>query len=166
MITEALEWVRAQPDFFRDDTIAEVKDSRVQVTVGMRSLRDPHSFGAAFASALGGETRLQLVRSKHSLDICLADACKTSVARAAAGKADDAILCIGDSGARDGNDHALLGSPYGISVGEVCDRAEVCWSFFGTAVTGPEALFRILRALRFESEGQVRLAVEDLTFCI
>lgn len=169
LISKALEWLREQSELFRYGKVNDVKDSGVQVTIGARSLRDPDGFGAFFASEFSAEGRLRLMCSQHSFDICLADACKTKVVRAVAEDWDDvdeSVLCIGDSGARVGNDHALLGSPYGVSVDQVCDRAEVCWSFFGPAVTGPDALLRIMRALHFEREGQVRLAVDDLKFCV
>ena len=164
-IGEALAWLHARPELFLSSYADSVKDSKVQATIEMSSLRDPKSFSALFESAFAADGRLRLSCSQHSFDICLAETCKTAVISAVAnnlGDADASILRIGDSGTRLGNDYAMLGSAYGISVQDVCDRPDVCWSFFGGAIAGPDALLRILRALRFGGAGQVRLVVEDL----
>src|SRR3546814_19153589 len=76
--------------------------------------------------------------------------------------ADASILCAGDSGTRSGNDHEMLAHPLGISVGTVCGRPEGCWSMFGRRVTGPDALLRLLAAMKPDVQGIVRIDVEAL----
>jgi hypothetical protein len=71
-------------------------------------------------------------------------------------------LCVGDSGGRDGNDNELLSHAYGISVGTVCDRHDGCWTLFGKVLTGPEALVRLLQALKHAGDGCVRMDVSSL----
>ena len=162
-IAEALAWLDGRRDLFR---AYDVKAGPLQATVNLADVLDPDAFEALFEEfrALAGAP-LKLARSQHSFDICGADACKTAVVSALAedlGDVDAPILCIGDSGAWRGNDHVLLGLPYGLSVHEVCDRADLCWSFFGPEVVGPEALLRILRAMRADDDGRFRLHVDAL----
>ena len=68
----------------------------------------------------------------------------------------------GDQGSRAGNDNELLTHPYGISVNEVCGRVDGCWSLFGTDLTGPDALVRLLKSLRPDLYGKVRIDIETL----
>jgi hypothetical protein len=163
-MADVMKWLRDQSGLFRSQTLDGVRDSGVQVSIEIRSMNDPEVFAALLNSKFGGSGLVRLVRSEHSLDICLSDTCKTKVVEAVAADVvgSSQVLCIGDSGGRLGNDHLLLGLPYGVSVHHVCDRPDVCWSFFGAGVTGPDALLRILRALRGDGIGQIRLVLQDL----
>jgi len=91
--------------------------------------------------------------------IALGAGCKSAIVDAVRRKInpDAAVLCFGDSGSRFGNDYTLLAHPHGISVGEVCGAADGCWSLFGRALTGPDALLKILRALVKCPTGEIRL---------
>lgn len=139
------------------------KDSGVQLTIDLSELVDPEAFARCFEEEVNNAGDLRIARSFHTLDICLVESCKTSAAHNLArtiGASLDSILCIGDSGAFGGNDHALLGLAHGLSVGQVCDRPDVCWSFYGALLSGPDALVKILRALRRDQNGVHRLRVE------
>ena len=140
------------------------RDSRVQLTIEMTNLADVDILAAEFAAEGNPDGRLRLARSSHTVDICLADACKTTAAVMLADRTQaslDCILCIGDSGAISGNDHALLGLPCGVSVGRVCDRPDAAWNLFGDRLVGPHAVLAILSALRPGIDGH-RLGVDGL----
>lgn len=143
------------------------KNSRVQLSIQQVDLVEPQAFIREFQQTrLGGSDELRLVDTGRTFDIVLSSACKTRVLEGlmkATGKAERSILCIGDSGGRSGNDHVLLGHAFGVSVGHVCDRPEACWSLFGTDLSGPDALRRILLSLRGDVRGYVRLNLEKLT---
>lgn len=145
----------------------KAKNSRVQLSIQHADLVEPQSFIREFQQTrFGGSDELRLVDTGRTLDIVLSSACKTQVVEAlmrTRGKADRSILCIGDSGGRTGNDHVLLGHAFGVSVGHVCDRPDACWSLFGTDLSGPDALHRILLSLRGDLRGYVRLDLEKLT---
>ena len=104
-----------------------------------------------------GEVRIS--GSGHSFDVVPSTSCKSAIVDAVRRKInpDAAVLCFGDSGSRFGNDYTLLAHPHGISVGEVCGAADGCWSLFGRALTGPDALLKILRALVKCPTGEIRL---------
>lgn len=142
----------------------DYRDSLVQLTVQVASLADADLFRRRFDTEANSARQLRMARSSHTLDICLAEACKTTVAGALATRLSagmDSILCLGDSGAIAGNDYALLGLPRGVSVGRVCDRPDRAWNLFGSRLRGPDAVLRILRALR-PMNGAHRLDVETL----
>lgn len=161
-IAEAVAWTRRHQNLFR---LYNVKDSRVQMSVDLGDLQNPTEFVDGLRDYLEHSgLPLEIRRSQHSFDVVLADTCKTAVVSHFAHDLGDArkILCIGDSGALGGNDHTLLGLPYGLSVGEVCDRRDVGWSFFGAMATGPDALEPILRSLIAAEGGGMRLDVSRL----
>ncbi|WP_415014848.1 hypothetical protein [Brevundimonas sp.] len=142
----------------------DYKDSLVQLTLKVASLADTDLFRRRFDSEANSAGLLRIARSSHTLDICLAETCKTTVAGVLATRLSsgmDSILCLGDSGAVAGNDYALLGLPAGVSVGRVCDRPDRGWNLFGSRIRGPDAVLRILRALR-PVNGAHRLDVETL----
>ena len=162
-INEAIEWMEKRQDLFRK---FERPEPGVQVTLQMGDLLNPERFAldAQECSAVT-DGRVRIDRSGHSFDLVVARANKLRAVCVVADQLDDglAVLCIGDSGSRHGNDNALLSNPYGISVGEVCDAPNGCWSLFGHRLTGPDALLKILRALVPSSTGGFRLDIESLT---
>ncbi len=155
------DWIEA-----RGMLAAEVslKRGEVQLTVRHSELTDPKSFVAAvtgFPAVSVG--RLKVLSSHHSFDVLPAATSKTSVTahmQNAIGEASS-ILAIGDSGEPGGNDTELLGRPPSISVDGVCGNLGGSWSVFGHSAKGPDALLRILRALRLE-KGHARLDIESL----
>ncbi|NOT39072.1 MAG: HAD hydrolase family protein [Alphaproteobacteria bacterium] len=151
-VQSAASWLDRNRRFF---TCFNIKNSGVQLTVEHRDLVNTAELVDAISTAF---PMLRTVESQHSLDIVPHAACKTVVARLLAHKHSGAdILCIGDSGHWRGNDHVLLGEPFGVSVHRVCDRAETCWTLFGPTLTGPAAVARILRALAPDVGGLARL---------
>jgi hydroxymethylpyrimidine pyrophosphatase-like HAD family hydrolase len=154
-------WLLQSKAFVAEPTF---RDSHVQLTIEMANLSDVNILTEEFAAEANLDRRLRLARSSHTVDICLADACKTTAAVMLAERTQaslDCILCMGDSGAISGNDHALLGLSRGVSVGRVCDRPDAAWSLFGDRLVGPDAVLAILRALRPGIDGH-RLGVHGL----
>ena len=151
-VQRAVEWTLTRTDLFDH----EFKNSGVQATLDEKYIRSPNLFIAEFrAAGFDGLDRLKLVMSGHSFDICPIEACKTNVVNAVQQALPETqhVLCVGDSGGTAGNDHIMLGLPFGISVDHVCSREHVGWSLFGTECTGPDALMRILSAMRPKREG-------------
>jgi hydroxymethylpyrimidine pyrophosphatase-like HAD family hydrolase len=158
-IAKALAWLGEAGTFPADS----VKNSFVQLTIPRAQAPDLAAFDAALRAA--GHTELRLVQSGHTVDICLASTCKTVVVNALAerwGFDERHILRVGDSGGPQGNDHALLASEMGISVGELCGRPFHGWPMFGAPVTGPEAVLRLLKALRSRPEGWFQIDLDAL----
>jgi hydroxymethylpyrimidine pyrophosphatase-like HAD family hydrolase len=160
-IVEAEEWLDWNPDLFVSD--AKVRRSPVQITIELASIRDVADFQRRFAARFRSTPEVRMARSGHSIDVCLSSACKTNVFRelaSGAGISPESILCVGDSGDVLGNDYALLGMPFGLSVDQVCCRTETGWALFGAAITGPDALLHILKALRRRPAGGFQMDVD------
>ncbi|MER9351988.1 hypothetical protein NKI61_01655 [Mesorhizobium sp. M0514] len=146
---------------------ASARVNNVQLSIDLDSLVDPGQFLANLRRApLVQSGEIRLVQSKHSIDIGLRSNNKRNVISHIAhllGEKDVEPLCVGDSGHAVGNDFELLGQQYGLSVDQVCHRANVCWSLFGAGLRGPKALFKILQAIRVVSNGTFRLDIAQLT---
>jgi hypothetical protein len=152
-ILEVEKWLEECADLFVSD--AKLRMSPVQITIELPGIRDIADFQRRFASRFAAMP-VRIARSGHSIDICLSSACKTNVFRelvSGTGISPDSILCVGDSGDALGNDYALLGMPFGLSVDQVCCRTEAGWALHGAAITGPDALLHILKALRPQPGG-------------
>jgi hypothetical protein len=50
--------------------------------------------------------------------------------------------------------------PFGLSVDQVCCRTEAGWALFGAAITGPDALLHILKALCPQPGGGFKMDVD------
>jgi hypothetical protein len=141
-----------------------LKRGEVQLTIRHSELTDPRGFVStigAFPAVSAG--RLKVLSSHHSFDILPAATSKTMVTahmQSAIGEARR-VLAVGDSGEPGGNDSELLDRPPSISVDGVCGHLDGSWSIFGRSATGPDALLRILRALRLEN-GHARLDIDSL----
>lgn len=141
----------------------KIHNSCVQLTLQRTDVPDVGALDEALRSA--GCSGLRLVQSGHTVDICLAATCKTLVVAALAsrwGLDDSSILRVGDSGAPQGNDHDLLGSEMGVSVGELCGRARQGWPMFGPPIAGPDAVLRLLLALRPTEPGRFQIDLDAL----
>jgi hypothetical protein len=139
--------------------------SNVQISIKLDTVIDPLAFQAALGDCppiASGAVRFK--RSGHSIDFFADGTSKLIVVdRVRQTLADDAaILCVGDSGGREGNDSELLSHVHGISVGTVCDRYDGCWTLFGKTLGGPEALLRLLQALKRNGDGCVRVDIPSL----
>lgn len=143
---------------------ATLKRGEVQLTIRHSDLIDPKAFVSsvgAFPAVYAG--RLKVLSSHHSFDLLPAATSKTTVTAYMQSAIGDArrVLAIGDSGEPGGNDSELLDRPPSISVDGVCGHLDGSWSIFGRSATGPEALLRILRALRLEN-GHARLDIDSI----
>lgn len=162
-LAQSYAWFESHPELFSGAFGGRFSD--VQISIKLDNLADRVAFPAALAGCppiASGAVRFR--RSGHSIDFFAAGTSKLSVVdRVRQTMPDDlAILCIGDSGGRAGNDNELLAHPHGISVGTVCDRHDGCWTLFGKTLTGPEALLRLLQALKPDDDGRVRMNMPSL----
>ncbi|MBB4841325.1 fructoselysine-6-P-deglycase FrlB-like protein/hydroxymethylpyrimidine pyrophosphatase-like HAD family hydrolase [Sphingomonas kyeonggiensis] len=168
-LAETFAWLQAQPQLFVGEFGGRF--SNVQISVKLENLVDNGAFFTALKACAPVESgRVKFARSGHSIDFFAAGTSKkTVIDRVRNGLPEDsAVLCVGDSGARSGNDHELLSHSLGVSVGTVCGRHEGCWSLFGAELTGPEALLRLLGSVQRDVHGIVRINVSALgldSFC-
>lgn len=129
--------------------------SEVQVTINHSDVRDVAAFAARLSSCpeiAAGKARV--LRSHHSFDIVPGGATKLVVVRALAGECGTGlVLAVGDSGSPLGNDRELLSRPHSVSVGSVCGSHLGSWTLFGSRLSGPDALLRMLRAARVGDDG-------------
>jgi fructoselysine-6-P-deglycase FrlB-like protein len=162
-IEETAAWLTRHQELLRSGT--GWRNSGVQITIRLAALEDEDRFLTKLRQCGPVATGdVKLARSGHSLDLILASTTKLAVVERVKERvqADAAILCVGDSGARGGNDNELLAHGHGVSVGTVCGRMDGCWSLFGHEATGPDALLRLLRALQPAGPGLVRLNTAEL----
>jgi hypothetical protein len=160
-IVQVGKWLDQNSDLFVPNQ--RIRRSPVQITIELSSIRDVADFQRAFLARFGATPEVRIARSAHTIDVCLSSACKTNVFRelsGMAGIAHEGILCVGDRGEALGNDFALLGMPFGLSVDQVCCRTEAGWTLFGAAITGPDALLHILKALCLQPTGGFKMDVE------
>ena len=89
-------------------------------------------------------TSVRVSESDHSIDITPIHVSKLAVVAACLDLAQAmgnpcAVLCIGDRGRWPGNDHALLTSPYSLSVDSVSADPGTCWNLAPTGYRGSKA---------------------------
>jgi hypothetical protein len=162
-IQDAIAWLDANPGIFSEKAF---KRQAVQITIEKTKLKSPCRFLSDFGRcAAYSDGRLKILESGHSYDIVPKASSKLAVVDALISSLpeDCIILRLGDSGSKTGNDHALLSHAHGISVGEVCGAAEGCWSLFGSALQGPDALLKILSSLLPVGHGKFRLDLAALS---
>lgn len=162
-IVETAAWLAARNDLFSQPFRGE--HSHVQISLQMSHLRDPGGFESAlFACPPIAAGSVRIRRSGHSFDIIPLHSSKRSVADRIGDElpADVVILCVGDQGSRIGNDHEMLRHPFGISVHEICGRDDGSWPLFGTELTGPDALLRLLKALKPRGDQCVYIDMPSL----
>ncbi len=155
-LAETFAWLQAHPELFSNSSGGRF--SNVQISIKLDNLVNFGTFRAAIqACPPVARGAVKFALSGHSVDFVASTTSKTSVYSLLKSKVpvDTAIICIGDSGARNGNDSELLSHPHGISVGTVCGRLDGCWSLYGNELTGPEALLKILRAMQPNVQGWV-----------
>lgn len=129
-----------------------VARGKVQLTINHADIVDMETFTRRIPDCSAvAEGRVRVQSSHHSFDIVPSGTSKLAVVRALAeraGRSGAPVLGIGDSGSPLGNDHELLSHPHGVSVDSVCGSHHGGWTLFGSRLTGPAALLRILRATR------------------
>jgi hydroxymethylpyrimidine pyrophosphatase-like HAD family hydrolase len=163
-IGEAIAWLSANKGLFVNECLFE---PGVQIMIQKDDLKNADTFSADVETCPPiADGRIRLTRSAHSFDLIPSTTTKLAAVKAITAELDEglAVLCVGDSGSRSGNDYAILATPHGISVGDVCGVANGCWSFFGDHLLGPDALLELLRALKpYESKG-MKIDVASLAF--
>lgn len=162
-LAQSFAWLESHPQLFSGAFGGRFSD--VQISIKLDNFADRLAFPAALADCppiASGAVRFK--RSGHSVDFFASGTSKLSVVdRVRQALLDDAvILCIGDSGGLDGNDNELLSHVHGISVGTVCDRHDGCWTLFGKSLIGPDALLRLLQAVKRDGDGAVRIDMPSL----
>lgn len=163
-IGEAITWLRANKGLFVTECILE---PGVQITIQKGDLKNADAFPADVETCPPiADGRVRLTRSGHSFDLIPSTTTKLAAVKAITAELDEglAVLCVGDSGSRSGNDYAILATPHGISVGDVCGLANGCWSFFGDHLLGPDALLELLRALKPYGSKGMKIDVASLAF--
>jgi hypothetical protein len=164
-IVEVGRWLDENPALFLPGV--KIRKASVQITVELSGIRDSAEFHRAFSLRFGATPDIRIARSAHTVDLCLAGSCKTNVFKELSktkGIKPENILCVGDSGNSLGNDYALLGMPFGISVDQVCCRTDTGWALFGGRVRGPEALLHILNSLRLEPTVGFKMDVDAVQY--
>lgn len=160
-IAEIAGWLAGQTDQVAPDAI---KDSRVQLSITLQGIADRPQFETLLRRRIeASQGALRAAASGHSIDIVLSGTSKSSLLGALQARLGDpsaTILCVGDRGAEDGNDHVLLSENLGISVGDVAGGSPRCWSLSGEDAAGPDGLRRILSALMPISAGLMRLDLD------
>ena len=162
-IVQTAAWLASRTDLFSEPV--SVEHNRVQISIRLDNISDVNRFRREIETCkpiASGVVRV--TRSGHSFDLIPTGSSKTNVADRLAGDLanDGVVLRVGDQGSRDGNDNEFLTHPYGISVKDVCGRDDGCWSLFGTNLVGPDALLRLLKALKPSVYGQVHIDIEKL----
>ncbi len=150
-VSELAKWLRTS-GLLRPD--ADIFSSHAQVTVALDQIIDLDRFAARVkACPILAEGHMRVLRSQHTFDMVPSDTSKLAVIDRLielSGQADGQVLAIGDSGSPLGNDREMLTVPHAISVDRVCGDSGGSWSLFGKRLRGPEALGRILEAIRVE----------------
>jgi hypothetical protein len=158
----------AERDLFVGDW--RPKAGTLQITIPFAKLASPADAFERLVQLLGsvswgfGPTPW-MTRSAHSVDIVSHGAGKLRVVEEAKRRVGDrlaGVLCIGDSGDCQGNDHDLLEGPLGLSVDAVCHRHDACWNLLPAEMAGPDGLMRILNAISLSEKGTARLDVSAL----
>ena len=104
--------------------------------------------------AVEDTNQMFVTRSSHSVDVLSRGVSKQRVVDAiradlGAGQSDAPVLCIGDSGAWDGNDLQLLASPHSLSVGDCPLNSSWAWNLAPQSQRGPTATLAYIDAMRF-----------------
>lgn len=161
-ILETSDWLSERAQLFVQQ---EFKQKEIQITIGLDKLRRPYRFPLdlemcpPFSKGL-----VRITGSGHSYDIVPAATSKLAVVKALENRLPPSteVVCFGDSGSQIGNDHAFLSHRLGISVGDVCGKANGSWSLFGASLIGPDALLRILRSMVSSKDGKIHIDIASL----
>ena len=137
---------------------AKIKPSRDQLSIipsGKTSPRKILEIAEQCVLQAGAED-VALVRSGHSVDIVDRKTSKLNILphlKKEIGQLDAPILAFGDRGRWPGNDHALLGTDFSLSVDEVSPNHDTCWNLAPAGVRGPIALTYYLNRLVSVEDG-------------
>ena len=91
---------------------------------------------------------LKIVRSSHSVDVLTQGASKKALLEVLDEvTAPKLVLSIGDMGRWPGNDHAILATPYSLSVDEVSTAPDSCWHLAPVGYRGVQATLHYAHAI-------------------
>lgn len=160
-ILEARRRLISLAGLFRDGWVP--KEAPLQLAVPRDKLLDEDR-GILWLEEAISDLPLQILQSGHAVDIFPVAASKRDVVAKVQNLTvpGSAVLCIGDSGERLGNDHELLEGPYGVSVGKVCDRPHTCWNLAPENLQGPAGLEVLLKALEVVGKGTAKMHVPSM----
>lgn len=94
---------------------------------------------------------VQVVQSDHSIDVIPYGTSKLNLLDRMLNMAGDynmPVLCIGDQGRWPGSDHALLNTPYSLSVNYVSGDADSCWNTLPSGVGGATGTLEYVKGIR------------------
>jgi len=146
-------------------TYAECTPRFAQLTIEPRSLA-PTGIVADIVERVvrrAAADGVQIVHSSHSIDVLAPGVSKCALVhqvRSSIPNNDLAVLCIGDRGHWPGNDFALLGESYSLSVDQVSSDSETCWNLAPPGLKGVDSLLNYLQCLVAEPTGGVRLQIK------
>ena len=162
LIHQVADWLEKRPGLLKSRSFSP---KEIQITIPHDIIKVPSRFLEDVQDCAPIAARLvRIVASGHSFDIIPATSSKLVIVEQmqhAIGP-DKSVLSIGDCGDTDGNDYEFLARSFGVSVDRVCPEITGTWSLFGTLVTGPQALQKILAAMIPSSRGGIRLEASRL----
>lgn len=162
LIDQVAEWLESQPDLLKATSVPR---KEIQISICHDDLTDPSRFLEDVEHCPPVAARaVRIVASGHSFDIIPATSSKLRVVERLQHDigATKAVLSIGDHGNLNGNDFDLLARNFGVSVDRVCPDPSGTWSLFGSLLTGPEALQKILTSMIAFPKGEIRLDASRL----
>lgn len=158
-LADAFAWMKSRPELFKQGSTGRF--SKVQISVGLDEIANIVEFQSALQECPAiAKGLVKHALSGHSIDFTPRATSKNDVVRLVEASVPEgaAVVCVGDSGRLGGNDNDMLSQPYGVSVGSVCGKMTGCRSLFGNALQGPEALLKLLRSIRLDSENNLMIS--------
>lgn len=113
-----------------------------------------------YAECLERYKDYQSVISSHSMDVIPKSEGKRNLLKFWVQKKmlqDDEVLCIGDSGDKEGNDFELLDDWKGLSVDMVSNRPDACWNLAPMGIRNLEATRYYLDHIDLQQDGCFRI---------
>ena len=162
LIDQVADWLEGRPDLLK---AGSVPHKEIQLTIAHDDLQAPSRFLEDVQDCpLIAEGTVRIVASGHSFDIIPATSSKLRVVEQLQQDigATKAVLSIGDCGQIYGNDFEFLARDFGVSVDQVCPGLGGTWSLYGSLVTGPEALQKILASMMASHNGGIRFDASGL----
>nr|VFK11135.1 MAG: Hydroxymethylpyrimidine pyrophosphatase [Candidatus Kentron sp. LPFa] len=138
------------------------KKSPTQIALKITELKHVQEIFGQVKNLLGihADGPLKVVHSDHSIDVIPRCSTKCSVLKRMKRDSDansgGEILCIGDSGHEEGNDHELLANTFSLSVDRVSHHAATYWNLLSQGLEGPAGLVSYLLRISLSGNGDYR----------
>ncbi len=162
LIDQVADWLEGRPDLLKARSVPR---KEIQLSIPHVDLLPPSRFLEDVQDCpLIAEGTVRIVASGHSFDIIPATSSKLRVVEQLQQDigATKAVLSIGDCGQLYGNDFEFLARDFGVSVDHVCPGLSGTWSLYGSLVTGPDALQRILASMIASPKSGIRFDASGL----